>query len=296
VGEAFAVAASETIEAALADSAVEAVVIASPPATHPELITLAARAGKHVLCEKPLAYELGPARAAVDEARRCGVTLQVGFHRRHDADYVEAKSRIDAGELGRPLVFRDSMRDQLAPPDEVLRGERLLHDATSHDFDCARWLVGEIAAVTAVGTQLSPIYREIGDVDNVVIALEFANGAIGAIDNSRAVAYGFDCQTELVGSSATVRVADPRRRRLEWLSAEGVALDHALTFLDRFRPAYVDELEAFCRSALDGTPPNGTGEDGMQAIAIAAAVEESMASGRKVRVTPVHQHEGDLSQ
>jgi len=183
----FEVPSSEAYLDLVGSPEVDAVVIASPPSAHAEMVELAAAARKHVLCEKPLALAIGDAERAVSAAARAGVVLQVGFHRRFDRDFMLAKSRIGQGELGKIYTFLDSMRDLEPPSPGAIEGpeQALLHDATCHDLDAARWLVGEIDEITTFGATLaSESLREIGQVDHAITVLRFESGALGVIDES----------------------------------------------------------------------------------------------------------------
>lgn len=285
VAQQLGVAWSADVDAVITDRRVDAVVIATPPATHPLLIGSAAAAGKPVLCEKPLAYDEEEATTAVEVAARAGVQLQLGFHRRFDRDYASVRAHIEAGDLGMIQTFFTSMRDKEPPPEPVLRRERLLFDAASHDFDAARWLVGEVVAVTAFGTRTtSPIYEQIGEYENVVTVLRFASGTLGVIDNSRATGYGFDCRTEIVGSKATVRIDDPHVTGLEWLTPGAARRDHTPTFLDRFSGAYLAEVEEFVEAVRDDREPSVRGEDGLMAVRLSLAAEHSLRLGVSVSV------------
>lgn len=287
VGEELGVPWCVEAEQLAGDRGVDAVVIATPPASHAALIVQAAYAGLPVLCEKPLAYELGEGLAAVEAADRAGVQLQVGFHRRFDRDYGVARAYVEAGDLGTIQTFLSSMRDMRPPPEPVLRRERLLHDATSHDLDIARWLVGEVVDVTAFGTRLSaPVYAEIGEYDNVVTVLRFAGGGLGVIDNGRAAAYGFECRTEVVGSRATLRIGDPRVSHVERLTPTGSRHDLTPTFLERFSSAYVAELEAFASAIQRGEDVRVTGQDGLAALRLSLAAERSLRAGGTVELDP----------
>jgi predicted dehydrogenase len=279
-GERFGVRWSSDASDVVADRRVDAIVVATPPPTHPQLITLAVGSAKPVLCEKPLAYDERDARAAVEAAARAGVPLQLGFHRRFDRDHAAARAAIEAGELGAIQMLFSSMRDRRAPPEPALRRERLLFDATSHDLDAARWLAGEVIEVSAFGTRLSSsLYERLGEYDNVITVLRFASGALGVIDNSRATGYGFDCRTEIVGTKATLRIDAPRLTNVEWLTPGAARRDHTATFLDRFSAAYVAELEAFAEVVRDGRAPSVDGEDGLMAMRLSLAAERSLQLG-----------------
>ncbi|TME35770.1 MAG: oxidoreductase, partial [Chloroflexi bacterium] len=109
-----------------------------------------------------------------------------------------ATSRIKAGELGDVYLFRTSLRDMRPPSLEYIKGSGgFFLDVTVHDFDAARWMVGEIDEVSAFGAALTdPAFAAVGDMDNAVVVVRFASGALGVIDNSRAAGYGYECSTE----------------------------------------------------------------------------------------------------
>ncbi len=270
----------------LADPAIEAVLIATPTASHVELIERAAAAGKHVLCEKPISLDASSSERAIAAARSAGVQLQIGFHRRFDPDWAGAEARIRAGELGDVRLFRTSLRDKVAPRLEFLAGSGgFFVDVTIHDLDTARWLVGEIDEVTAFGAALAvPGIADVGDVDNAVVALRFAGGALGLIDGSREAGYGYECSTEVMGSKATVRIGGHRRRDHEWLTPGSVTSDWVANFAERYPDAYRREVEAFAQAVRDGAAVAITGEDALAAFALARACERSAREGRTVRL------------
>ena len=178
---------STRYEDLLVDPEVDAVVVASPTPRQAEMAVVAAAAGKHVFCEKPISLELERTRQVVETVRAAGVKLQVGFHRRFNPDYRAAKERISEGHLGEVYLFRTTLRDMHSPGFTYIKGSGgFFADVTVHDFDAARWLVGKISEVTAAGAALSePGFGEVGGLDNAVIILRFASGALKVIDNSR---------------------------------------------------------------------------------------------------------------
>jgi myo-inositol 2-dehydrogenase/D-chiro-inositol 1-dehydrogenase len=279
---------STSLEELIERVPIDAVVIATPLSTHAALVRQAAAAGKHVLCEKPFADDENEALGAIEAAERASVKLQVGFHRRFDPDFAEAARRIDAGEAGRIYQYQASMRDMASPPEEVVRSERVIVDAMCHDFDAARWFVGEIEEVTTFGAALSsPLFAEIGEPDNTVVVARFANGALGVLENSRVAGYGFECRTEIVGSQATVRVAQHRRHHLRWLTRGQEALDHTGDFLERFRTAYPRQLEGFVAAIRTDRPVLVDGWDGLAAVRLCAAAIRSLAERRTITVEPI---------
>jgi predicted dehydrogenase len=283
----FGVPTSTSYEAALSSDGVQAVVIASPPGAHAEMVTSAAEAGKHVLCEKPLSLDVETAVQAVAAARRAGVALQVGFHRRFDRDYEIARARVRSGALGRIYSYAASMRD-MEPPSRVDVGDgyqALVHDSACHDLDAARWLIGEIEEITAQGATLaSPTLRGLGQVDHTVMLIRFANGALGTLDHSFACGYGFDCRAEVVGSLGTLRVDAPYISGVELLGRAGGGFERTRTFLDRFHEAYRRELVAFGQAIRNESSPVVTGEDGLAAVTLATAAQRSLELGQTVRL------------
>jgi predicted dehydrogenase len=262
---------------------VEAVAIAAPTGTHAALSATAARAGKHVFCEKPISLDRETTVETLEAVQQAGVTFQVGFHRRFDPDWAAAAERIQAGELGEVTLFRTSLRDMTPPPPEFLAGSGgFFVDVTVHDLDVARWLVGEIVEVSAHGAAADPAFAAIGDIDTAVVVLRFANGALGVIDNSRAARYGYECSTEVMGTLATARIDAPHRRGYEWRTPGLASHELPRDFEDRYPWAYVEELDAFARSVRDGTPTRVTGGDALAAFDLATAAAESWRTGRPV--------------
>lgn len=260
-----------------------AVAIATPTAAHAQLTVEAAAAGRPVFCEKPLSLDRDAALAAVEACETAGVALQVGFHRRFDPDWVAAAERIRAGELGEVQLFRTSLRD-MTPPDPafLVNSGGFYTDVTVHDLDVARWLVGEVASVTAHGAAADPAFAEYGDIDTAVVVLRFANGALGVIDNSRSARYGYECSTEVMGTLATARIDAPHPRGLEWRTPGGATRGFARDFEERYPFAYAAELDAFARCVRDSSPPRVTGRDAIAASDLAAAATESWRSGTTV--------------
>ena len=246
---------SSSYEDSLADPDVAAVVIATPTPLHAEMVERAAGDGRHVFCEKPLSLDVDGGERATEAARASGVCLQVGFQRRFDPDFVAAKRQIDAGEIGTVRLLRISHRNRV-PPHRTGLTERLgslFVDMTIHDFDTARWLVGEVADVSAFGA---------GDM--ALTVLRFDTGALGVIDNTRSAGYGFECSAELVGSEATLRIGSNRRP---------LPADH----IQRHRTAYLDELRHFVACIRSGVQPCVGGDDAVVALRLSLAAERCAA-------------------
>jgi len=279
----------DSAEALVAHSSLDAVVISSPPKYHLEAIRAAAAAGKHVFCEKPLALTLAEADAALEAVERARVLLQVGHMRRYDPPYVEARKRIEAGEIGRVVVFKSIGRDQESSPAgacQVDANGTLFHDSTSHDFDLARWLTGdEVVEVHAFGAALAiPALRPLGAFDAGVVNLEFASGAIGNIESFMDAKYGYDIRTEVVGTKGTLFVGHMRQTPLVLMTRAGSSHDLIAHWLVRFAEAYLLEMRDFVQNVLEGRPARVTGDDGRRSLAVAVAAVQSFRERRPVRV------------
>ena len=277
---------STSYEDLLQDPELEAIVVASPTPLHAEMAEAAAAAGKHVFCEKPVSLELGPTEQVIEAVRDAGIKMQVGFHRRFDPDYRAAQKKISSGHIGEVYLFRTSLRDMRSPGFDYIKGSGgFFADVTVHDFDAARWLVGEIADVTAVGAALSdPGFEEAGDIDNAIITLRFEGGALGVIDNSRVAGYGYECSSEIIGHRGTLRVGGHRRVAVETLTPGRSCRDYVSNFVERFFDAYREEMEHFARAVRGEVEPGPGGADAAAATVLARAAERSYREGTTVRL------------
>jgi len=295
VGSSLGVDWSSSFDDLLEDPDLEAVVIATPTALHAEMIQQAAQAGKHIFCEKPVSFEVGPTVEAIEAARSAGVKLQMGFHRRFDPDWKAAVDRIRNGDLGDVYLFRTSLRDMRPPSIEYIKSSGgFFIDVTIHDFDTARWMVGEIDEVISVGAAVAdPAIAEIGDIDTALVCLRFACGALGVIDNSRAAGYGYECSTEVMGSKATARISHHRRAHVQWLTPGQAAEDWVRDFTERYPDAYRLELEDFLVSIVERRAVAVTGEDALAAFMLCQAAEESFRVGGAVKLAH-HERTGQV--
>src|SRR5713226_7368261 len=201
----------DSIEAMLERRDIDAVFIATPDRFHARAIQTAASAKKDIFCEKPLALTLNDAHAALDAVARAGVRLQIGFMRRYDPAYAAAMKRVEAGEIGEPVVFKSIGRDKDAPPISSYQSKlngMLFYNNSIHDFDLARWLmrdeVKEVQAYATVG--IRPEVAEFGDIVAGVVNLKYGRGAIGNVESYVQAVYGYDVRTEIVGSKGSILV------------------------------------------------------------------------------------------
>jgi scyllo-inositol 2-dehydrogenase (NAD+) len=269
-----------SLEGMLDCKGIDAVVIATPDKFHPQAVKQAAAAGKHILCEKPLALNLAGAQDSLAAVAKYGVYFQVGFMRRYDAAYASAMKRIEAGEIGTPVIFKSLGRDKDGPPLSYYHANingMLFYTNTIHDFDLARWMMrDEVAEVHAHTTStIRPEVEQYGDVVASVVNLKFSKGAIGNIESYAQAAYGYDVRTEVVGSKGSILVGSLHRTPMTMLTFQGSNRPVADYFLSAFADAYLAEIRDFVDSILNGRPPRVTGEDGLRALEIAVAAENA---------------------
>lgn len=269
---------------------VDAVVIASPDKFHADSIATAAAAGKAIFCEKPIATNLLDAHSALRAVARAGVHLQIGFMRRYDSAHRQAIRRIEAGEIGEPVIFKSIGRDKDVPPISAYQSNvngMLFYNSTIHDFDLARWLMrDEISKVQAYCTvAIRPEVGHYGDVVASVVNLKYEHGAIGNVESYVQALYAYDVRTEVVGSKGSIFIGSMEKTPVTFLAANGavhVLEDH---YLSRFAEAYVLEMKDFVENVVRERPPRVTGDDGLKALAIAVAAENSHFGGDPCEVS-----------
>jgi predicted dehydrogenase len=279
-----------SLEAMLECKGLDAVVIATPDRFHTSAVKAAAAAGKDILCEKPIALTLSDAHELLGAVSKAGVRLQVGFMRRYDPAYSSAMKRIEAGEIGVPVVFKSLGRDKEGPPlaayQPNLNG-MLFYANTIHDFDLARWLmqdeVSEVHAYTTVA--IRPELAQFGDVVAGVVNLKFDAGAIGNIESHSQAVYGYDVRTEIVGSKGSILVGSLYQTPATFLTTRGSTQLLADHFLTTFADAYVAEIQDFVDAMLKDRQPRVSGEDGLKALAIAVAAESSHLHAKATKVS-----------
>ena len=271
----------------LAHKDLDAVVIASPGKFHASSVRLAAEAGKAILCEKPLGLNLPEIDEALVAVRRRGVPLQVGHMRRYDPAYAEARRRIEAGEIGDPVIFKSIGRDKEPPPPEYFKAGlngMLFLDSSIHDFDLARWLMSdEVAEVQSfITTMVTPYLSEFGDIDAGVVNLRFDRGAIGNVESFRQAMYGYDIRSEVIGTKGTIMIGSLQQTAAMVLTTAGVMHGAVSHWLERFSEAYLREMRDFVATVLAGREPKVTGDDGRKAVAIGLAAERSFREKRPI--------------
>jgi len=272
----------------LADPAVEAVLIAASTNAHDFIMKDAAAAGKHIFCEKPLALELEKIDSALAAVAKAGVKLQVGFNRRFDKNFQRVHQLVTSGELGQPSILRITSRDPGVAPMEYMRvSGGIFLDMTIHDFDMARFQVGEIDEVFVNGSVLiEPKLNEFGDIDTCVVNLKFASGAVGAIDNSRKAVYGYDQRLEVFCANGMVMANNESENTIAMAKTDGFTTPRLPDFfMQRYALSYADEIRQFIEAVREDKPTPTNGRDGRQAVALGHAAWKSYRENRPVKLS-----------
>jgi myo-inositol 2-dehydrogenase/D-chiro-inositol 1-dehydrogenase len=277
------------LEQLLTDDRVEAVLIASPTSLHAEQIKAAAQTGKAIFCEKPVALDLRETIDAMRVVEEAGVPFQIGFNRRFDPGYAAVAQAVHAGELGRVEMFRSQSSDPAPPSREYAAVSGGIYlDSVIHDIDTARFVAGEITRVTALGRVLvEPYLQAFGDIDTSILTLEFASGALGVIQNTRRTVYGYDLRVEVHGEKGKLVTEDERATKVWRYGEGGIRGDYYHYFIDRFRDAYLVEVQAFVDAVRSGKPASPGTRDAVESLRVAVAATQSLKTGRPVEISAV---------
>lgn len=270
------------------DKELDAVIVTATTVNHKEIVLDAATKGKPVFCEKPMTLCLDDARKMKAAIEKHGIFYQQGYMRRFDAGFSAVKKKIDEGVIGKPVVFRGSSRDPYLPTLEYLypqnSGGQIL-DMAIHDIDIARWYMGEISSVYSIGGVLAfPEVEPTGDTDNVIMSFKFESGCLGEIDISRNGVYGYDIRAEVLGTKGTLKAGYLRETPILVLTKEGVTHDVVPYFPERFRDAYVAQLDDFLYNLAHDLQPMITIEDGIAGLQVAIAATASLKENKVVNV------------
>ena len=284
-------AAVKTSDQIIADTDIDAVLIATSTDTHSELIEAATAAGKAVLCEKPVDLSLERARQCQTQAAATGQPVMIGFNRRFDPNFAAVKTALQAGEIGKPELLSVTSFDPAPPPVSYVKvSGGLFRDMMIHDFDVANFIMAD-APVTIQATGSCLINPEIGaagDVDTAAVILSYADGRIAVIKNSRRAAYGYDQRVELLGSDGLLQAQNMLENTVVKSTADGVTgAKPTYFFLERYMPAYKEEWAQFVAAALHQSAMPVTLDDGVAALAMAEAATLSAAENRPVRLAEV---------
>ena len=268
---------------------VDAILIATPTGTHADLIEAASNAGKAVLCEKPVSLSVERILACLKVVEKNKTNLMIGFNRRFDPNFADLEKRIRNGDIGNVELCTVISRDPSPPPADYVKGSGgLFRDMMIHDFDMARFLVGEeFVVVNALGSALvDKAIGEAGDVDTAAVQMQTASGKIAVITNSRRATYGYDQRMEVHGSKGMLRAGNVHNTTVELATGAGFTADPVMNFFtERYGQAYANEVNSFIGGMAKGVSARPNGHDGLQAQKLADAATESWQTGKPVKVS-----------
>lgn len=280
-----------SVDAILTATDIDAVVIGTPTDSHFDQIIAAAKAGKAIFCEKPVDMSVDRIRICRDAVQKAGVPFLTGFNRRFDPNFAKLRARIRDGAIGAVELVTITSRDPAPPPvSYIARSGGLFRDMMIHDFDMARFLMGdEFTRLHAMGSALvDPAIGEAGDVDTAAVILTTASGRICQISNSRRAAYGYDQRIEVHGALGMLRAENQLESTVELATSAGFARDPAQHFfLERYEAAYLAEMRAFVAAVSAGTTPEPGIEDGLAAQMLADAATRSRETGQPVDIAAI---------
>lgn len=270
---------------------IDAVIICSPTDTHADYVEIAAKAGIHVFCEKPLDLSLKRVVEVLEVVEKANIKLMLGFNRRFDKEFRKVQELVRDGAVGEPHLVKITSRDPGAPPVSYIeKSGGLFLDMTIHDFDMARFVVGkEVEEVYAKGAVLiDPLIGEAGDIDTAVITLTYTDGTMAIIDNSRQAAYGYDQRIEVFGSKGMVQANNNFMDSHRLYTAKGIEAALPLHFfLERYADAYRAEISDYVKSLKNGETVPVDGRDGLSSLQIGLAAIKSLKEKRPVKINEI---------
>ncbi len=282
---------SSSFEEVIHNPKVDAILICSPTNTHADIAILAAKAGKHVFCEKPVDMTVEKILDTKKAVEAAGIKFQVGFNRRFDHNHSKVQQVVENGDLGKVEIVKITSRDPEPPsPEYAASSGGLYLDMMIHDFDMAMFQANsDVVEVYAKGTCLvDPAIGKAGDVDTAIVVLTFANGAIGVIDNSRRAAYGYDQRVEVFGEKGMALNDNDSDSNVKISTVKGVEGEKPqFFFLERYMDSFVTEMKAFVDAVVNNkTVPVGIHE-GLMSVVIAKAAQKSSDENRPVKISEI---------
>jgi predicted dehydrogenase len=286
----------DTLEQALEKVQFDAVVITTPTPTHLPLTELAAAHKKHVFLEKPMALNLAECDAIMDVVEKNGVLLQLGFMRRFDPEFIAAAQRIEAGEIGQPMMIKSNTHGPGLPPAwacDLRTSNGMLAEVNSHDWDTTRWLMG--ANYERVYTEVANFKGAANNIttpnfyDNVLVNIKFENGGLGMISGVCPCGYGYDARVEIIGEKGIMQIGELKGQTVIVCTNrdQGLITPIVRTWPERFAWAYINELEHFVTCIQTDTIPRAGGADGRWAVAGVLAGTKSFQEERPVYIKEI---------
>jgi len=271
------------------DKEIQIVLICSPTDTHAKFIQEAAKAKKHIFCEKPIDVDINRINETLEIAKENGIKLMVGFNRRFDRNFKRVHELIVSGEVGTPQIVKITSRDPAPPPIDYIKvSGGIFLDMSIHDWDMARFQCGsEVEEVYATGAVLvDPKIGEAGDIDTAATILKFKNGALGIIDNTRQAVYGYDQRIEVFGSKGCLIADNEATNTVSVYNAECTTVDKIPSFfMERYMDSYYSELKYFFECIAENKEPRPNGEDGLKNVLVALAAQRSFEENRPIKIS-----------
>jgi len=274
-------------EAVIGRGDVDAVIVASPDFTHAPLSLACMKAGKKVLCEKPLSQSSAECFQVMEAEQAAGERfVQLGFMRRYDQSYKEMKQALTGGTLGRAIMMHNFHRNVETPAADFT-ADMAITNSAPHEFDVARFVLGtEYTGISAfapkgAGGKVGPVFMVLETVDGQLVNIEINNNA----------AYGYDIRAELVGEKGAISLADPVHSRLD------IALTSRTHYAPDWRPRYGEAYRRQNRDFLSfvetGRFPEIASDcwDGYAAAIVAEAGVAALRAGQRAPVTMISKPE-----
>jgi myo-inositol 2-dehydrogenase/D-chiro-inositol 1-dehydrogenase len=270
---------------------IDAVVICTPTDTHADLIERFAAAGKAVFCEKPIDLDVKRVKECLAVVEKTGATLMVGFNRRFDPHFMAVRKAIDDGAIGKVEMVTITSRDPGPPPhDYITRSGGIFRDMTIHDFDMARFLLGEepVSVSAHASVLVDKKIGELGDFDSVSVILATASGKQCIISNSRRATYGYDQRIEVHGSEGMIAAENQRPVSIEIANGKGYTRPPLHDFfMTRYLDAYANEIASFIAAVNSHKKASPSGQDGLVALRLAEAALRSAKEGKTIQVKDI---------
>lgn len=271
---------------------VDAVIVVTPTKYHIDVVLEAAKAGKHILCEKPMAMNQEECALMIEAAAKNHVKLQIGFMRRFDKNFRRAKEIVDSGAIGDVVTVKSLTHGPSTPREwmyDIEKSSGPLAEVNSHDIDTLRWFTESDAVslhAMAGNFRCGEARERYPDFyDTVLMNVRMKNGTIGNIDGAQGVSYGYDSRVDIVGTKGNIQIGGLQSgTTLTYTKEGGMTGDVVRSWMDLFEDAYLNEDMSFINCIEKGTEPEVTGYDGMKAVEIVKAGNESIRIGKIVEL------------
>lgn len=269
---------------------IDAIVVVTPTQFHRDIVVAAAKAGKHVFCEKPMAVSEEECDEMIAACKENGVKLQLGFMRRFDENFQKGREIIDNKQVGEVTMIKSLTHGPSEPKAwmfDISSSSGPIGEVNSHDLDTLRWYAGsEVKMIHAIGRNFrSPeVAEEYPDYyDTCAVLLEFENGILGMVSGAQYVQYGYDARAEILGTNGIAKVGSQKNNSVELVTRDKLLhTDSMPSWTKLYKDAYVKEATAFVDAIRNDTDPLVTGHDGKMALVLVREGLKSLLEKRPV--------------